>query len=149
MVTYHAAHWSSDPSRYSPSEEEENLYRNTHQPRTKRRGNRQQQERQRYLERWTWEEILDGKGPWTQPGEYRRPKAELEAAKAERRHYEELARRPVRYIPAPRMCRARVGIEPGVMKPYAWCPRFASTARCGTFQLLVWAGLEWASSQVS
>ena len=27
-----------------------------------------------------------------QPGEYRRPKAKLEAAKAERRHYEELAR---------------------------------------------------------
>ena len=34
---------------------------------------------------------MDGKGPWVQPGEYRRPKAELETAKAERRHYEELA----------------------------------------------------------
>jgi hypothetical protein len=44
------------------------------------------------LEKWTWEEILDGKGPWAEPGEYCRPKAELEAAKAERRHYEELAR---------------------------------------------------------
>jgi hypothetical protein len=36
---------------------------------------------------------LDGKGPWAQPGEYRRPKEELEAAKAERRWYEEAARR--------------------------------------------------------
>jgi hypothetical protein len=43
------------------------------------------------LEHWTWEEILDGKGPWAKPGEYRRPKAELEAAKAERRRYEEAA----------------------------------------------------------
>ena len=53
---------------------------------------KQQWERLHYLERWTWEEILDGKGPWAEPGEYCRPKAELEAAKAERRHYEELAR---------------------------------------------------------
>ena len=35
---------------------------------------------------------MDGKGPWKQAGEYRRPKAELEAAKAERRWYEEAAR---------------------------------------------------------
>ena len=42
---------------------------------------------------WTWEEILDGKGPWAQPGQYRRPKEELEAVKAERRWYEEAARR--------------------------------------------------------
>ena len=40
---------------------------------------------------WTWEEILNGKGPWAQAGEYRRPKAELEAAKSERRWYEEAA----------------------------------------------------------
>jgi hypothetical protein len=39
--------------------------------------------------KWTWEEILDGAGPWTQPGEYHRPKEELEAAKAERRYYEQ------------------------------------------------------------
>ena len=32
------------------------------------------------------------KDPGKFPGEYRRPKAELEAAKAERRHYEEQAR---------------------------------------------------------
>ena len=32
-------------------------------------------------EYWTWEDELDGKGPWAQPGEYRRPKVELEAAK--------------------------------------------------------------------
>ena len=38
-------------------------------------------------EKCTWEEILDGRGPWAQ----RRPKAELEAAKAERRWYEEAA----------------------------------------------------------
>ena len=43
------------------------------------------------MDSWTWEEILDGKGPWAQPGEYRRPKEKLEAARAERRHYEELA----------------------------------------------------------
>ena len=43
--------------------------------------------------RWTWEEILDGAGPWTQQGEYRCPKEELEAAKAERRYYEDKYRR--------------------------------------------------------
>ena len=42
---------------------------------------------------WTWEDELDGEGPWAQPGEYRRPKEELEAGKAERRWYEEAARR--------------------------------------------------------
>uniref|UniRef100_A0A8C7NUQ8 protein-tyrosine-phosphatase n=1 Tax=Oncorhynchus mykiss TaxID=8022 RepID=A0A8C7NUQ8_ONCMY len=52
-----------------------------------------QWERLHHLEKWTWEEELDGKGPWAQPGEYRRPKEELEAAKAERRRYEEAARR--------------------------------------------------------
>ena len=35
---------------------------------------------------------MNGEGPWAQAGEYRRPKAELEAAKAERRRYEEAAR---------------------------------------------------------
>ena len=82
MDTYHAAYWS-DPS-FSSSEEKENRYRTTHQERTKQRGN----ERQRYLEKWTWEEILDGKGPWAQAGKYRCPNEELEAAKAERRRYE-------------------------------------------------------------
>ncbi|XP_052364287.1 nuclear transcription factor Y subunit beta-like [Oncorhynchus keta] len=87
---------------------EENPYRITHQPRTKRRGKQRQQQQQQqekrqvqqeqqqqqqrqqqqwerlhYLDKWTWEEILDGKGPWAEPGEYCRPKAELEAAKAE------------------------------------------------------------------
>ena len=61
----------------------------THQPRTKQRGNGQPQ---RSPDSWTWEEILDGKGPWVQPGEYRRPKAELEAAKAERRWSEAATR---------------------------------------------------------
>ena len=43
---------------------------------------------QRVMDSWTWEEILDGKGPWRQAGEYRRPREELEGAKAERRRYE-------------------------------------------------------------
>uniref|UniRef100_A0A8C7V8D2 Tc1-like transposase DDE domain-containing protein n=1 Tax=Oncorhynchus mykiss TaxID=8022 RepID=A0A8C7V8D2_ONCMY len=80
-----------------PETTRENPYRITHHNRTKRRGNGQRQKQQQqqwerlhYLARWTWEEILDGKGPWAEPGEYCRPKAELEAAKAERRHYEEL-----------------------------------------------------------
>ena len=88
MNTYHAALWS-DPC-YSSSEEERD--RITHHQRTKQRGNGQQQQQQRSQDSWTWEEILDGKGPWAQAGEYRRPKAELEAAKAERRWYEEAAR---------------------------------------------------------
>ena len=80
MNTYHTANWSSDPSRFSSSEEEDEIrYRNTHHKRTKQHGNGQQQQRQRYLENWTCEEILDGKGPWAQAGEYRHPKAELEA----------------------------------------------------------------------
>jgi hypothetical protein len=77
--TYHAAFWSSSPST------NENRYKNTHQKRTKQRGNLEQ----RVLDSWTWEEILEG--PWAQSGEYRRPKEELEAAKAERRRYEEVA----------------------------------------------------------
>ena len=40
---------------------------------------------------------LNGEGPWAQAGEYRRPKAELEAAKAERRRYEEAAQQCDRY----------------------------------------------------
>jgi hypothetical protein len=35
---------------------------------------------------------LEGKVPWAQAGEYRHPQEELKAAKAERKHYEELAR---------------------------------------------------------
>ena len=87
MNTYHAAHWS-DISYSSSEEDEDKHYRITHHQRTKQRGNGQQ----RSPDPWTWEEILDGKGPWAQAGEYRRPKAELEAAKAERRWYEEAAR---------------------------------------------------------
>ena len=72
-----AAVWSHHYDEYD---------RTTHQQRTKQR----RKEQQRYLESWTWEEILDGAGPWHQAGEYQRPKEELEAAKAERRHYEAL-----------------------------------------------------------
>ncbi|XP_064789069.1 uncharacterized protein LOC135511508 [Oncorhynchus masou masou] len=104
-------------------------YRITHQQWTK------QQEEQHNQDYWTWEEILDGDGPWTQPGEYRHPKAELEAAKGERWRYEEAARqhgwKPERQTqkciggrhtgsvvkPAPRICRARVRIQPGQMVP--------------------------------
>jgi hypothetical protein len=57
MDTYHAAHWSSDPSRLSSSEEEEECrYRNTHHKRTKQQGNGQQQRSQ---DSWTWERDLD------------------------------------------------------------------------------------------
>ena len=62
-------------------------YRSTHHQRTKQRRNEQQVD---YRESWTWEEILDGAGPWHQAGEYRRPPEEIEAAKAERRRYEAL-----------------------------------------------------------
>jgi hypothetical protein len=100
----HAAFWSDSPSHL------ENRYRITHHKRTKQHVNRQEpQERQQrqqqqeqqqlqwerlhHLEKWTLEEELDSKGPWAQPGEYRRPKEELEAIKAGRRRYEEAARR--------------------------------------------------------
>ena len=79
MDSYHAALWSP---HYDVRD------RITHQQRTKQRGKRQQ----RSQDSWTWEEILDCGGPWAQPEEYRRPKAELEVAKAERRRYEEAAR---------------------------------------------------------
>ena len=36
---------------------------------------------------------MNGAGPWTQAGEYRSPKEEIEAAKAEWRYYEELYQR--------------------------------------------------------
>ena len=58
MNTYHAAPWSSAPSP------DDNHYRTTHQKRTKQHGNKEQ----RVLDSWTWEEILDGKGPWAQAG---------------------------------------------------------------------------------
>ena len=78
MNTYPAAFWSNDSS----SSSDESRDRAPHYKRTKQRGNREQ----RLMGSWAWEEILDGKGPWRQAGEYRRPK-ELEAAKAERRRY--------------------------------------------------------------
>ena len=83
MNTNHAAFWSA------PNDDRDRI---THHNRTKRRGDRQRQQEQRE-EYWTWEDELDGKGPWAQPGEYRRPKEELEAAKAERRWYGEAALR--------------------------------------------------------
>ena len=79
MNTYHAALWSD-----SSSSDDDTRYRTTHHKLTKQRG----MEEQRFQDSWTWEEILDGKGPWRQAGEYHRPKEELEAAKAERWRYE-------------------------------------------------------------
>ena len=81
MDTYRAAYWS-DPS-YSSLDEEEICYRTTHHNRTKQCGNQEQ----RVLDSLTWEEILDGKGPWAQAREYCRPREELEAVKAEWRRY--------------------------------------------------------------
>ena len=81
----HAAFWSDSPSHL------ENRDRITHHNRTKRRGKGQQRQQQQW-ERLHYLEELEGRGPWAQPGEYRRPKEEREAAKAERRHYEALAR---------------------------------------------------------
>ena len=60
--------------------EEEIRYRITHHNRTKQCGNQEQ----RVLDSWTWEEILDGRGPWAQAGEYRHPREFLYAALAER-----------------------------------------------------------------
>uniref|UniRef100_A0A8C8I3F1 Ig-like domain-containing protein n=1 Tax=Oncorhynchus tshawytscha TaxID=74940 RepID=A0A8C8I3F1_ONCTS len=101
--------------------EDENPYRITHQPRTKRRGNGQQQQRPKTQDSWTWEEILDGRGPWAKPGEYSRPKVQQEKQQHHKTHghgrtswmEKDPVHSPVRYIPAPRIGRARVGIEPG------------------------------------
>ena len=73
-------------------QQEQQQQQQRQQQEKQQRQQQQQWEKLHYLEKWTWEEILDGKRPWAEPGEYCRPKAELEAAKAERRHYEELAR---------------------------------------------------------
>ena len=70
MSNQHAALWSP---LY------DSRYRTTHHQRTKQRD-----------QEWTWEDILDGKGPGSQAGEYCRPREEIEAAKAERRYYEAL-----------------------------------------------------------
>ncbi|XP_064811670.1 uncharacterized protein LOC135526929 isoform X3 [Oncorhynchus masou masou] len=146
----------------------ENRYRITHHNRTKRRCDRQRQQEQ-CEEYWTWEDELDGKGPWAQPGEYRRPKVELEATKAERRWYEEAARRRGwKPESQPQKCigggslevwRSQVGdlrqlpvVTGGLERPgrhhVTRCPQCGYIARCGTYQLRVSAGLEWASSQV-
>ena len=112
---------------------------------------------------------MDGKGPWAQPGEYRRPKAELEAAKAEKRWYKEAARqrgwKPERQPqkrhtgsvvkPSRRPAPTSPGFPeregPGRHRVMRWSsqsPQCVCITRCGTFQLLVLAGLECASSQV-
>ncbi|KAM9452603.1 uncharacterized protein ACWYII_012053 [Salvelinus alpinus] len=93
MYSQPAAFWSNPCYSSSDEEKEEARYRITHQTQIKQRVNGQPRQQQWEKEDWTWEEILDGKGPWAEPVECRRPKAELEAAKAERRRYEEAARK--------------------------------------------------------
>ena len=69
----HAAFWSDSPSH------QENRYRITHHKGTKQRVNKQEQrEEMRNKDFWTWEEILDGRGPWAKPGECSRPKGQRE-----------------------------------------------------------------------
>ncbi|KAM9528409.1 uncharacterized protein ACWYII_041088 [Salvelinus alpinus] len=85
--------YSSPAAPWSTHSPKESRYRITHQTQIKQRVNGQPRQQQWEKEDWTWEEILDGKGPWAEPVECRRPKAELEAAKAERRRYEEAARK--------------------------------------------------------
>ncbi|XP_045571728.1 uncharacterized protein isoform X2 [Salmo salar] len=75
----------------SSASNEDSRYRITHQQRTKQRRKEKQQENS-LMDSWTWEQILDGEGPWTQAGEYRLPQWEIEAARAERRYYEERER---------------------------------------------------------
>jgi hypothetical protein len=100
----HAAFWS-DPSNSRD--------RITHHQRTKQRGTEQQ-------EKWTWEDILDGEGPWSQAGEYRRPKEEIKAAKKERRYYE------ARYAPRDKAERQPqnnfVGGHTGSLAESGWRP---------------------------
>ena len=74
--------------------------RTSHHKRTKQRG----KEEQCVRDSWTCEEVLDGKGPWRQAGEFRRPKEEMEAAKAERRRYEEANHRSRHEKQLPKNC---------------------------------------------
>ena len=78
----HVAFWSASPSQ------EESRDRITHHNRTKRRDDRQRQQEQRNQDFWTWEEILDGRGPWAKPGECRRPKVQQEKRQQEQRKEE-------------------------------------------------------------
>ena len=75
----HAAVWSDSPSPH------ENRDRITHRKRTKQRVNRQEQPKEelRIKDFWTWEEILDGRGPWAKPGECSHPKVQQEKRKQE------------------------------------------------------------------
>ena len=81
----HAAFWSDSPSH------QENRNRITHHKRTKQRVNRQEQrEEMRNKDFWTWEEILDGRGPWAKPGECSRPKVQQEKKQQEQLQWERL-----------------------------------------------------------
>ena len=145
MNTNHAALWSF------PSSTQDSPYRTTHQERTKQRGNRQQQqERQRYLERfWT------AKDPGLSQGNIAVLKQSWRQRKQRGAGNEEAARQrgwkserqPQKFVGG--------GTRGSVAKDRAGtvlcggaCPQCMCIARCGTFQLLVSAGLEWAASQV-
>ncbi|KAM9429341.1 uncharacterized protein ACWYII_017500 [Salvelinus alpinus] len=87
-----SAFWSEDPSLLTSSEDEESdsRYRITHQQNvTKRYGNARRSNK----DFWTWEEILSGRGPWAQTGEYRCSRERSEAATAQERWFKEAARR--------------------------------------------------------
>jgi hypothetical protein len=57
------------------------------------RRSHQKRTEQRCQEEWTWEDNLDGEGPWTQAGEHHHPREQMEAAREERQRYEELSQR--------------------------------------------------------
>ncbi|XP_070978152.1 SH3 domain-containing protein 19-like [Oncorhynchus clarkii lewisi] len=86
-------------------------YRTTHQIRTKQRGIGQQ----RSQDSWKWEDVLDGKGCYTceeiLAGRDHLPWEQVEAARRAE-------------AAAPRIGRARAGIEPSAMKPAQriWSP---------------------------
>ena len=85
-----AAYWStfSDDDFALSSEDEDTCDRITHHSRTKQQKKEQREFELDWREKWTWEEVLDGAGPWHQAEDYRRPQWEIEAAKAERQRYE-------------------------------------------------------------
>ncbi|KAM9422869.1 uncharacterized protein ACWYII_020415 [Salvelinus alpinus] len=91
------AFWSEDPSLLTSSEDEESdsRYRITHQhAKTKRQGKTKRSKGQeKNKDFWTWEQIMNGEGPWAKAGENRRSQEEREAAKAQERWFEEAARR--------------------------------------------------------
>ena len=111
MYAHHAALWSTSSS--------DDRDRTSNHKRTKQRGK----------EDWTWEDILDGKGSWTWEILAERDRGQRGTGNAlcyavERTVSPVRVHSPVRYIPAPSIGRARVGIQPGRMVPaqHSWPP---------------------------